>query len=374
MKRILEMFGEPITYGGQESVVYNMLSTFKLGKDFIIDLYTPYYADNKELISLVSKNKGQVFSDNIDFKLNDNRLKLSKNANYFYKINNDYDIVHIHTGSLTTMFVYAKYAKKYNIKKVIVHSHTAGIKLDLFTKVRRFIINLFLRKYVDVYIGCSKDAITAKWGKYYSSKPIVVRNGIEIEKYKFNKNYREQIRNKYNIGNKILIGSLGRLSFEKNNAFAIEVLNKLIKKKDNIYLMIVGGGNYELFLRKKCEDLNVNKYVIFTGRQKDTYKFYDAFDIFVMPSFYEGMPVTAIEAQTSSLPCLISDSVTNECSISERTLFLSISDSNLWVDRIIDIINNSDYIINRDKVVIDFDKYDRTKTFKIVENIYLDKC
>ena len=371
MKKILEMFGEPITYGGQESVVFNMLSSFNLNKDFIVDLYTPYYADNKKLIELVESNNGKVYHDDIEFRLNDNRFRLNRYVDTFFKNNNNYDVVHIHTGSLTTMYVYAKLAKKYSIRKVIVHSHTTGFKIGFFFKLRRYILNILLKKYVDVYLACSENAIKFKFSNYYSSNPIIVYNGINVDKYKFNNIYRDEIRNKYNIGNSFLIGSLGRLSFEKNLFFMLDILNKLVNDNKNVLLMIAGDGDYYESLKERCKELNLEKYVIFTGNVSDSYKYYSAFDIFIMPSFYEGMPVTAIEAQMSGLKCLISNTVTKECSISSLTSFISISNIDLWVNEILRTISSEENSSkNRLSNDINFDKFDRNKTFKIVENIY----
>ena len=187
------------------------------------------------------------------------------------------------------------------IKKVIVHSHTTGFKVSLAMRIRRFILNILLKRYVDVYFACSEDAANFKFGNYYSSKPIIVYNGIDINIFKFNNAYRNEIRNKYNIGNKYLIGSLGRLSFEKNNFFLLDILNKIIKVNENVVLMIAGNGEYYESLQQKCKALKLDNNVIFTGSVLDAYKYYSAFDIFLMPSFYEGMPVTAIEAQISGL-------------------------------------------------------------------------
>lgn len=369
MKRILEMFGEPITYGGQESVVYNMLSTFNLKNDFKVDLFTPYFADNKYLLNLISDNDGNVYSLNKEFKTNDNRLLLRKDVDSFFDKKSNYDVVHIHTGSLTTMYVYAKAAKKYNIKKVIVHSHIASKKNGLIYKLFKTIICILLQKYVDVYLGCSNEAITSKFTEEIVNKSNVVYNGIDVENFRFNNEYREDIRNKYSISDKFVIGSLGRLDKQKNNNFMIDIINNF-SGYDNIILMIVGTGTTENDLKNKCIDLGLDKKVIFTGNQIETYKYYCAFDCFILPSIYEGMPVTAIEAQISGLPTLISDRVTTDVSISSECKFVSIEDSRVWVNCIKNFFTNKENGYNRTSVNIDYDKFDRNKTFKIVENIY----
>lgn len=370
MKRILEMFGEPITYGGQESVVYNMLSTFNLKNNFKVDLFTPYFADNKYLLNLISDNGGNVFKLNKDFKINDNRFLLTWDVNNFFSQNNNYDVVHIHTGSLSTMCVYAKAAKKYGVKKVIVHAHTIVPKLDFFSKIRRYILCKYLKRYADIFFVCSKTVENSKFTHDILKQSKIVYNGIDIERFKFNNEYRNTIREQYNINDCFLIGSLGRLSFEKNNLFMLDIIKELSQMSDLFKLIIVGTGNLEGEVKKKCYELNLNDKVIFAGNQADTNMYYCAFDCFILPSIYEGMPVTAIEAQISGLPTLISDRVTTDVSISSECKFVSIVDSRVWVNCIKNFFTNKENGYNRTSVNIDYDKFDRNKTFKIVENIY----
>ncbi len=135
--------------------------------------------------------------------------------------------------------------------------------------------------------------------------------------------------------------------------------------------MIIGTG--ELFdgLKSYARFLNIENKIIFAGNQIENFKFYNAFDCFVLPSFYEGLPVSAIEAQVSNLPTLISDNVTKNCKISNITYYLPINDVNLWVKKIIDIKTKFKNIDVRFSSNVDYDKYDNKKTFKVVEKLYL---
>lgn len=369
MIKVLEMFGEPITYGGQESVVYNMLSSRQYNNDFNIDLFSPYYADNINLIELVKNNGGNIYTEDISFKTNDNRFELTNTIDNFFSKNNKYDIVHIHSGSLTTMYVYAKIAKKYGVKKVIVHSHIARKNASIIREIFRIVICILLKSKVDYYLGCSKEAITTKFGNNLKNY-YIVNNGIDIGKFKFDKSIRNEMRNKYKIDDKIVIGSLGRISNQKNNVFMVDILSKLLQYNDNIVLMMVGDGEDLENVKRKVSDSGLEKKVIFTGTQKETYKYYQMFDMFILPSLFEGLPVTSIEAQISGLPTLISDKITYECCISNLTEFISIDNTYVWASKIIDIINQADFESIRDKALINFDKYDRSKTFNIVFDLY----
>lgn len=369
MKKILEMFGEPITYGGQESVVYNMLSTFDLKNKYNVDLFTPYFANNKNLIHLVIENEGSVYSLNNIFKTNDNRLLLSKDVNSFFDTNSNYDVVHIHTGSLTTMYVYAKAAKTHGIKKVIVHAHSATTKKNIFYKLFKTLLCILMQKYVDVFLGCSIEAINSKFAKNIQKVSKIVYNGIDVDKFKFNDKYREDIRKEYNIFNKFVIGSLGRLDKEKNIYLMLNIVKKMSNYED-IVLMIVGDGPLKNELLNRCKDFGIEEKVIFTGNKIETNKFYCSFDCFLLTSFYEGLGITSIEAQCSGLPTLISNSITKEGMISSNSFYLDINNIDLWINKIIEIKSSQNEKYNRITCKIDFDKFDRNKTFKIVEKVY----
>lgn len=370
------MFGEPITYGGQESVVYNMLSTFSLGNEFNIDLFTPYFADNDYLVKLVDDNNGNVFQLGIEFKTNDNRFMLYKYINNFFSSHNNYDVVHIHTGSLSTMVLYSIFAKKYGIKKVIVHSHIAAIHESLLAQFIRFVLCELLYKFADVYLGCSRNAIETKFTKKIQKKAIVVYNGINIDKFRFNISYRKEIRDKLNIGDRFVIGILGRLSRQKNVFFALDIISEIYKIDRRVVLLIVGAGELEEELIKAVSDKCIVDCVIFAGNQVDNYKYYSAFDAFILPSIYEGLPVTSIEAQVSGLSTLISNCITSECKISNGTKFLPIDNVKVWSDELLNIKNNYYNVLkshNIDRInnyTIDFEKFDRNITFKKVEDIY----
>ena len=370
MIKILEMFGEPISYGGQESVVYNMLSSFYPNEKLNIDLFTPYYVDNEKLIDFIESNKGKVVHLGKEFKVGDNRFELTKCVDDFFDKHDKYDVVHIHTGSLSTMLVYAKAAKKQGVKKVIVHAHIANRVISLGFLLRKILICHFLKKYVDLFIGCSKKVIETKYTKDIQDKANLIYNGIDIQKFSFNKGHRDEIRSKYNIGDKFLIGSLGRLNPQKNNYFMLEIARKLKDKSSDFRLMLVGSGEIENDLKEYVKKHDIDDVVIFAGEQKDAYKYYNAFDVFFITSYFEGLPVTAIEAQVSGLPTIISKCVTMEAKVSNRTYYLPIDNIDVWVDKILEIKENYKLYEDRANIDVDYSKCDRNITYKNVERMY----
>lgn len=372
MIKVLEMFGEPITYGGQESVVYNMLSVLDLKNEFSVDLFTPYYTDNKNLINLIEANAGKIYSLGINFMTGDNRFKLSPDVNKFFdSLDKKYDAVHIHTGSLSTMLVYARSARKHGINNVIVHAHNSSTSETLIYVVFRKVLSFFLKKYATSFVGCSSEAINWRWSSDISKGAQVVRSGIDINKYKFNNDYRDEIRSKYNIKDKFVIGHIARFTKEKNHIFTIDIAKSLVQQNKDFVFMLVGDGDEKEKIKQLVEKDVLSQNIIMLPNSNDIYKYYSAFDVFVLPSLREGLPITSIEAQVSSLPTIISDRVTKECCISNETYFASIEDSYKWVDKILEIKTKMDNNSNfRSSVNIDYKKYDRKYSFEAIASLY----
>ena len=138
----------------------------------------------------------------------------------------------------------------------------------------------------------------------------IIHNGIDTEKFRFSEAYRAEIRQKYDIDDDTLvIGHVGRLMYQKNQEFLIRIMADMKKRGIRARLLLVGEGEDRNKLEKLVKDNNLTEYVIFCGQQKETEKYYSAFDVFAMPSHYEGLPIVGIEAQASGLPCIFSDKI-----------------------------------------------------------------
>lgn len=367
MRKILEMYGEPITHAGQESVTSNMMATFDLNHDFNISLFTPYHLENVELKTFVENNYGEVFNLNLPYENSYNRFKLKKYVDTFFYKHNKYDVVHINTGSLTTMYVFAKSAKKHGIKTVIIHSHNSLFNTKLINRISKLIINVLIKKYVDYIFGCSEKAIDAKFIGINKKNAKVINNGVDIDKYKFNENNRIKIRSEYKINDKFVIGFVGRMRAQKNPLFLPDMLKYL---SSDIVFFVIGRGEYMDELKEKATKLGVIDRFIFAGLQTDTSIFYSVFDAYIMPSKFEGFGIASVEAQLNGLPCILSDRVPSLANISSGTSVLSIANPKLWADKILEIKENKNGQFTRNCFKIDYDKFDRRKTYKFVEEVY----
>lgn len=262
-------------------------------------------------------------------------LYRQKNIIKYFKLlssifqNNKYDIIHCHVMNYGALILYC--AKKYGIKVRIIHSHVTKSGETIFKKIRNDIVSIFTKRMANVYFACSKVA-----GKsvFKNKKFIVINNAINISNYLFDENIRKKVRKEFKINKSLLLGNVGRLCYQKNQQFLLKIVKELVNKNIDCKLMIVGDGKLKNKLLKLTEKYNIKENVIFVGARSDVNKLYNAFDIFVFPSNYEGLGIAAVEAQCNSLTCLVSNSLPRELKINDNVLFLKNNNLNEWIEKL----------------------------------------
>ncbi len=287
--------------------------------------------------------------------------------------NEKYDIIHCHSCSFFGIFKGAIPAYFCSKIRVISHSHNPGMpKNTVIDNVVRNISKRFLSHIVDMGFSCSDYAGESKYTDKFmkSDRYKIIHNAINVDDYVYNASVRKSIRERYSVGNKILIGNVGRLANQKNQSFLLEIFSKIKQINSDTMLMIIGGGELEKQLHEKAMNLGIIDDVIFTGSINDANKYYSAMDVFVMPSLYEGLPFTAIEAQVNGLKCVISDKVTKMTDASGETTFTSLDDSlEKWADIILKSAENR---ICTEKVLNVIENYNISIEVKRLEKLYLD--
>lgn len=161
---------------------------------------------------------------------------------------------------------------------------------------------------------------------------VLLHNAIDTDVYHFDPEGRERVRKELGLEGMFVVGHVGRFNQQKNHDFLLDVFYALQKKKPEARLVLVGQGELEEQIRQKAQNLGVAQYVVFTGVRKDVPQLMSAFDVYVFPSLYEGMPNTVIEAQATGLPCVISDTITKEANITGLVKYLPLADVNDWAE------------------------------------------
>ena len=299
---------------------------------------------------------------NLDFiKITPNKLSYEKelgNSNIYYvpmrrdnaslrrsKIKaifkqKNYDALWFNSNDLASVDI-IKEAKKAGIK-CIGHAHNS--RTDKLNRTIRHNVNkLLVSKDFDGKFACSLSA--AKWFYTDYKNATIIYNAIDVKRYLFSDEKRNNIRKKYNIPNEYMVlGDIGRLEKQKNMSYLIDVFEQYHNKNSKSYLMIVGNGSLQSELKEYVSTKNLDRSVIFTGEVNNTDDYLSAFDIFLMPSLYEGLPVTLVEAQAAGLKCIVADNITHEVNISGNVEYLAINKNSidLWVNRIVKSDNRLD--------------------------------
>lgn len=357
--RVLQVVAS-LNAGGMENYImnlYRMVDRTKVQFDFIVHhAAIGLYEDEIESLG------GKVYHFTV---LDDkNILKYVSELHSFFEEHKEYRIIHGHLSSLAVF--YLGVAKKLGVPWRIAHSHGAGF-LHTLKGTAKYLMFRTTKWNANVRLACSTEA-----GKYLYGKDSFefTPNGIDIGRFAFDEKKRKEMRSKLGLDNDYVIGHVGRFNLQKNHEYLLKIFYGIVSKTSNVKLLLLGDGELFLKIQKLVEELGIKDKVVFAGVHKDVENFYQVMDVFVLPSLFEGLPVTGIEAQYSGLPCFFSDEITKEVKICDDVNFLKIGEDNLnlWVDALVQKpINNK-----RDSIEFITSKFDVKNAAKAMEERYLD--
>ena len=247
---------------------------------------------------------------------------------------NGYRVVHCHLGTLSFLPLLA--AKRAGVPVRILHNHsTAGGGRELVRNAAKVLLKPWAKLFATDFLACSEYAAHWMYGKIpvcglddFSAPHGSVRimnNAIDTNAFRFDRHRRRDVRRELGIAIKTLVfGHVGRFCPQKNQQFLIDIFIEILKIHGDSRLVLVGEGSDKELIKARVISAGISDKVIFTGQRSDTAALYSAFDCFLLPSQYEGLPVVGVEAQCSGLPCLFSDRVTREAKLTENAHFLSL--------------------------------------------------
>lgn len=337
------------------------------------------------LISKVNKDKYKIdlLTNRIDVKLqnqlNEQGIKLIEVPTLKHPIKQykklksvikkeNYDVAYFNI-STAVHCIGILAAKNCYVKNIVVHSHSAGVDID--NKYKRWCMQLlhtmckvFVAK-ATTFIACSEKAGEWLFTKKImcSEKYYLVHNSADLKKFAFDSNVRERMRQQYGWSDKKVIIHVANFTYQKNNEFMIEVFKAAKEKQKNLILVLIGKGDKEQKIREYVLLHNLEKDVVFLKNITNVNEYLQAADLFVLPSYFEGYPISALEAQICGLPCLLSDRITSESKISENCEFLPLK-KEIWVNRITNVWRNVE------NITLDEKEYDNENLCKKIEEIW----
>lgn len=250
-----------------------------------------------------------------------------------------YDIIHLHTSSWRG-FLIEQIAMEMGIDKVIVHSHSTGIDVVDNEERKRQIEEherykkQFTMQYATDVCACSVLAADWLFGAGVPREQIqILPNAIDVKRYCFNPEKRKEIRAALRISNRVVVGNVGRYSYQKNQEFLIRAFAQAKTRNPSLFLLCMGQGDLLESLKELIRQLDIEDSVLCIGWKGNVEDYLQAMDVFCLPSRFEGLPISAVEAQASGLKCLISDYVTEEVEITDLVKFLPLREA-CWAEEL----------------------------------------
>lgn len=367
MTKVLEILGEPFLSGGEESFLINVFRHID-ADNIHIDFFTPYNVGNDFYKKIIEDRSSKIYSAGLPFVPGGLMLNVIKPIDNILK-SNHYDVVHINSGRISALALSAYISKKNKIKKIIVHSHSAGEK----NSIKHTAVKLAMLPFTELcptdYYACSEAAGKWKYSKYIcKNKLVIIKNGVDLNTFCIDEEKRKEYRQKLGYSDTdLVIGHVGRFTDEKNHCFILELFAELrtISKKHR--LILIGDGELREEIQKQAEELAIRDSITFTGNVNNVSDYMQAMDLFILPSKFEGLGIAGIEAQACGLPVITSTGVPHDIKLTDNVAFLPLYDKSKWIDTISKMIllpkmNNAQIIRSKG--------YDINSTAEILRKVY----
>ena len=315
--------------GGAESMVMNLfrqIDRTKVVFDFVKHTY-----EEGEFEEEIRSLGGQIYAAP-RYKLY-NHLSYTKWWSDFLKIHPEYRIIHGHFFTISAVFF--RTAQKYG-RITVAHCHctkapdsavTNGIKNRLGDR-----LIMAAERYSDYCLACSEDA--GKW-MFRKKHFTVLHNAIDPQVFRYDHETADAVRRELGLGSALVLGTVGRFNLQKNPLGIVEIFRLVHEAKPNARLLWVGTGPMQQEAAAKLREYGIENDVLFLGVRDDVPRLLQAMDVFIFPSFYEGLGVALIEAQAAGLPCFASDTIPEEAKVTDLVHFLPLNSPELWADAIL---------------------------------------
>ena len=268
--------------------------------------------------------------------------RYKKEVREFLKEHPEYKIIHSNLEERS--YLPLKVAKKMGVPVRISHSHNRPLGINPKLIVRYY-FRFMLKFYNTHMFACGEEAGDWLYGKKNRDNVTIMNNAVDANQYRYNPEVSKEMKKQLGIEGKKVIGHVGRFFPQKNHDFLIDIFNEIYKKDKDTVLLLVGGGELDDALKnqikEKVKKLGLEDAVQFLGVREDVDRVVQTFDVFLLPSLFEGLPVTMVEAQAAGLPCVISDKVPIQCDLTGNVWVVPLEESpKKWADVVLDKANN----------------------------------
>ena len=322
MKRVC-IFCERWESGGIESFLYNVLTRIDLSV-IRVDLVAASLGES--IFTRELKERGVRF-----LELSGSLRKTAENFRRLRALMDEfhYDVFYLNAYQGLSLAC-LRLARKAGVSVRIAHSHNTALRKSparpLKLAVHRWAKERYTREATDLWACSSSAAEFLFSGHELEDRGFrMIPNGIDTRRFRFDPAVRDAVRRELGFDGLFVVGNVGRLCYQKNQSFLLDAFAELLKKKSESRLLLIGEGEDKRILLEKAQKLKIDGKVWFYGSCDRVEHLLWAMDVFVLPSRFEGLPVTGIEAQAAGVPCVFSDAVTQECRLTDSVRFLSLS-------------------------------------------------
>lgn len=354
MKKILIINTVGYNYDGITSVILNYLNNMdRSGLSFVF----PIFPDTPRALTESLSRLGAV--ETVPHRKHDTKgycIALHR------LLKNHFDVIHIH-GNSGTMLIETVLAKVHKVLNIIVHAHNSRTEHPFLNMVLKWPMMRIANK----TIACSD--LAGKW-LYGKHEYIILNNAVDSREFCFCQEMRQKHRTELGVGSEFLIGHVGHFSEQKNHIFLVDVFKELRSLIPDAKLLLISDGPLFHEIQKKTIQLGLTDAVIFAGRRTDVAYLYSAMDFLVLPSRWEGLPLTMVEAQINGLAMLVSDVITRDAAFTTEVYYKSLDDGpKSWAAEIFRIYNCKQQRISAVEQAINAG-FDISEEAEILRSIY----
>ena len=316
MTRVLQVI-HSMNLGGAENFImniYRVIDRKNIQFDFLVNEQGVFDEEIKQM-------GGQVWM--IPYVNTVGPFKYRAELKRFFSEHSEYQVVHSHLDMVSGEVI--ECAKEAGVKRCITHSHSTDTTGNIVVQLLKKYYRKKISRYADVCLACSKQA--GEW-LYKNERAVVLNNAIDLEKFRFQVEVRKKVREQYHMPEQaFVIGHVGRFNKVKNHRFLVRLFVKYYQCHANTMLLLCGSGTERANIEKVVADKKLTTNVIFFDAATDVYQMYNAMDVFVFPSLYEGISLAMLEAQANGLPIVASDSIDINSALTDRVKFVGLNDS-----------------------------------------------